>query len=268
MWATVSNTPMETNSSPLVSAEGELHLCEDRINDDKQIDDIFHNDLSSPPCYNKNNQPIFNHIEKVTCENCNILATESAGVKKPTVQNNSLVPVSNQKDPALFEHSAGQSNDCQSLSNTVPIRRLSLKRKRRSLEKGSVTGPSSHFPGRPETVGISASSDGQVLFNSELSNTQTRDDAPLTLIDTRRILDSVVVNDFFEKPEPTSLESDRLTEAASGSSSTVEPKHTEYYLENFLLILDVVMADEYYSGLFDENDKQTIHTFRHTLNGQ
>lgn len=275
MWATVSNTPMETNSSALLSAEGELHLPEDRINDDKHNDDISQNDSSFLPSDN-NNQPMFNHMEKITFKNCGIFATGSAGVKKPSVQKDSIVPVADQKDATLFEHLAKQSNDRQMLSNTMPVRRLSLKRKRRSLEKESITTPSSNFPGRTdhETVGISASSSELVVFHSELSNEQKRNDA--SLVDAGRTLDPVMVKDFVQNPEPTSVEpegvrlssSGRVAEVVSEPSSTAEPKPTEYYLENFLLILDVVIADEYYAGLFDEDDMATVQTFKNTLNGQ
>lgn len=274
MWATVSKTPMETHSSALLSAEGELHLSEERISDDKQNDDISQNDSSFPPCYN-NNQSKFSHTEKLTFKNCSSFASGSAGVKKPSVQADSIIPVTDQKDATLFEHLAEQSNDRQMLSNTMPIRRLSLKRKRGSLEKESVT-TSSYFTGRPdhETVGIPASSNELVVFHSELSNEQTRNDA--SLVDAERTLDSVKVKDFIQNPEPTSVEpegipvssSDSVAEAISEPSSTAELKHTEYYLENFLLILDVVTADEYYAGLFNEDDMATVQTFKNTLNGQ
>ena len=40
-----------------------------------------------------------------------------------------------------------------------------------------------------------------------------------------------------------------------------------YYLENFLLILDTVLKDEYYCSLFDEQDQLHITTFQ-SLSGK
>ena len=52
-----------------------------------------------------------------------------------------------------------------------------------------------------------------------------------------------------------------LDDLADGTND-VEEYRVPYYLENFLLILDTVLADEYYLGLFNNADLESVASFR------